>query len=95
MRPVRDFRPGRILFREQQHHGSALIAIERARALAGTRCGLNTHALRQAGETTPLTRRQREIVALVSQGFTNKEIAERLGVSIRTVEGHRYHARLR
>ncbi|WP_241961881.1 helix-turn-helix transcriptional regulator [Rhodococcus opacus] len=83
------------LFREQQHHGSALTAIERARTLAGTHRGLNTPALRQAGEPTPLTRRQREIVALVSQGFTNKEIAERLGVSIRTVEGHRYHARLR
>ncbi|MFC9555694.1 LuxR C-terminal-related transcriptional regulator [Rhodococcus sp. NPDC056960] len=83
------------LFREQQHHGSALTATERARTLAGTYRGLDTPALRRAGETTPLTRRQREIVALVSQGFTNKEIAERLGVSIRTVEGHRYHARLR
>jgi non-specific serine/threonine protein kinase len=35
-----------------------------------------------------LTPREREIVAYVQQGLTNKEIAERLTVSVRTVEAH-------
>jgi len=38
----------------------------------------------------PLTTREREIVRLVSQGYTNREIAEKLTVSTRTVEGHLY-----
>ena len=34
----------------------------------------------------PLSRRQREVVALVAQGLTNSEIAERLFISAKTVE---------
>jgi acetolactate synthase I/II/III large subunit len=37
-----------------------------------------------------LTYSQRDIMALVEQGYTNREIAEKLSISIRTVEGHRY-----
>lgn len=36
-----------------------------------------------------LTPRQREIVELVAQGLTSKEIAARLGMSFRTVDTHR------
>jgi non-specific serine/threonine protein kinase len=35
-----------------------------------------------------LTRREREIVDYVRQGLTNKEIADQLTVSVRTVEAH-------
>jgi DNA-binding NarL/FixJ family response regulator len=38
---------------------------------------------------TALTPRQREILQLVSEGHTSKEIATRLGLSYRTVETHR------
>ncbi|WKG03760.1 LuxR C-terminal-related transcriptional regulator [Mycolicibacterium sp. HK-90] len=53
--------------------------------------GLCTPALRNpAGQ--PLTGRQREIVELVVAGLTNKQIAERLVMSVRSVEGHVYRA---
>jgi FixJ family two-component response regulator len=38
-----------------------------------------------------LTRREREIVDLLVDGKANKEIAAELGLSTRTVEGHRAH----
>lgn len=37
-----------------------------------------------------ITRRQREILKLIPSGITNQEIAEKLGLSRRTVETHRY-----
>jgi len=36
-----------------------------------------------------LTRREREILSLISQGRANKEIAGQLAISVRTVETHR------
>lgn len=37
-----------------------------------------------------LTPRQKEILKLVSQGNTNRDIARRLDISVRTVEVHRF-----
>ena len=45
-----------------------------------------------AGKSTAgLTPRQREILKLVSQGYTNRDIARRLSISVRTVEVHRFN----
>jgi DNA-binding NarL/FixJ family response regulator len=47
---------------------------------------------RTGGATDPLealTPRQREVLQLVAEGHTSKEIAERLGLSFKTVEAHR------
>jgi DNA-binding NarL/FixJ family response regulator len=38
------------------------------------------------------TARQREIISLAAQGLSNKEIADRLTMSVRSVEGHLFRA---
>lgn len=38
---------------------------------------------------TPLTGRELDVLRFVAQGYTNRQISEELGISVRTVEGHR------
>lgn len=78
----------------QGQRGSALTAAALAEKLAG-RSGARTPALAVALRPLPLTAREREIVELAARGHTNKEIAQRLTVSVRTVEGHIYRAGLK
>jgi two-component system, NarL family, response regulator NreC len=54
------------------------------------------HRARRSGERAQaafmaLTEREREVLALVAQGYTNQEAAEKLIVSVKTVETHRAH----
>ena len=44
-------------------------------------------------KTPPLTPRQREILRLVADGYSAKEIAAALGISSRTVEFHKSRIR--
>ncbi len=46
-------------------------------------------------ESTVLTKQQRRVMELVMKGMTNIEIAERLGISKRTVTYHMKHIRER
>ena len=39
----------------------------------------------------PLTAREREVLALVAQGATNREAAQRLRISAKTVNAHLEH----
>jgi DNA-binding CsgD family transcriptional regulator len=57
--------------------------------LAGE-CGLRTPALEAAARPLPFSGRERQIVMLVVAGLSNRQIAERLVISVRTVEGHLY-----
>lgn len=72
--------------------GAAQAAAARAHRLAGACEGARTPALLAVARPLPLTGREREIVTLAAQGLSNQEIAGRLTVSVRTVEGHLYRA---
>jgi DNA-binding CsgD family transcriptional regulator len=63
-----------------------------ANRLAAECGGIRTPALDLAAHPLPLTVREREIANLVAAGLTNRDIADRLTVSVRTVEGHLYRA---
>lgn len=57
------------------------------------RCdGATSPAIRATARPLPITAREREIAVLIGRGMTNREIADRLTVSVRTVEGHIYRA---
>jgi DNA-binding CsgD family transcriptional regulator len=59
-----------------------------AQELADQCGGLCTPALRTPVTALPLTGRQREIAELVAAGLSNRDIGDRLKMSVRTVEGH-------
>jgi DNA-binding NarL/FixJ family response regulator len=42
-----------------------------------------------AGDLADLTAREREVLARIARGLTNRETAGELGISVRTVEAHR------
>ncbi|MFC4946115.1 AAA family ATPase [Pseudonocardia sp. GCM10023141] len=78
--------------RRAGRRGAAAVATARSQQLA-LRCpGALTPALRASAHPLPITDREREIAMLVSAGLPNQAIAERLFVSVRTVEGHIYRA---
>ena len=57
------------------------------------RCdGARTPELMAAARPLPLSKREREVALLVAAGFSNRDIADRLVISIRTIEGHVYRA---
>ena len=83
-----------IAYRRRDKRGSALGCSTRADALA-SQSGATTPALRQATEALPLTDRETEIVMLIGGGLSNRAIAERLNLSVRTVESYVYRAMMK
>ena len=51
---------------------------------------IRTPAVHSVAQPLAITDREREIVMLAAAGLSNRQIAERLSVSVRTVEGHVY-----
>lgn len=81
-----------VIYRRRGLRGSALGCATRAESLAEQCGGARTPALALITDRLPLTDREREIVMLLGSGVSNREIATRLTLSVRTVESHIYKA---
>jgi DNA-binding CsgD family transcriptional regulator/tetratricopeptide (TPR) repeat protein len=80
-----------LVHRRADRKGSSLTCSSRADDLAH-RCGASTPALCKASQRLPLSDREREIAMLIGAGLSTRAIADRLTLSVRTVEGHIYRA---
>jgi DNA-binding NarL/FixJ family response regulator len=81
-----------VLARRDGRPGDAAAAAARAAELAEQCEGARTPALGAASSPLPLRDREREIALLAAAGLTNRAIAGRLQLSVRTVESHVYRA---
>lgn len=79
-------------YQEAGLRGAAMTASAIAQRLAAECQGALSPALRAVTTPQPFTDRQREIILLAAQGLSNKEIADRLRMSVRSVEGHLFRA---
>ncbi len=57
--------------------------------LAGFLSGENVNPTEETPAGAPLTPREREVLQLLAEGKTNKEVAAALGIGLKTVETHR------
>lgn len=83
------------VLRKRNHPGASLTAAGRAQRVAASCGGAVSPAVREAAQPLPFSRREREIISLVAQGLSNKEVADALGISVRTIEGHLYRASMK
>jgi DNA-binding CsgD family transcriptional regulator len=79
-------------YRGAGQRGSALTASARAHLIAKGCGNAVSPALAAARVPLPFTRREHEVATLLSRGLSNREIAEAMSLSVRTVEGHIYQA---
>ncbi|MGB8359959.1 MAG: LuxR C-terminal-related transcriptional regulator [Acidimicrobiia bacterium] len=82
--------------RHSQEVSLARRASALARELLPERSGVRTPPFAELSDAVPLTPREREVALLAADGVTSKEIAERLFISVRSVDNHlsRVYAKL-
>ena len=76
------------IHRERGAARSAAASASRAAELLARCEGSSTPALRTVPVRNRLTRRETEVARLAASGLSNREIADELIVSVRTVENH-------
>jgi DNA-binding NarL/FixJ family response regulator len=72
---------------ETLHQGGDFLSEEAKKVIEGKR----KSSIAQVELTEPLTQRELEILKLICDGFTSKEIGDQLFLSPRTVETHKTH----
>ena len=89
---VRAVREGAIDFIEKPFDYKQVVALVRECLARDTVTrGVREQARAYAQRLAQLTQREREVLDLVVAGRTNREIAEALEISVKTVEAHRSH----
>lgn len=78
--------------RDAGRPGAALAATAAATAQLEACGGVVTPALQLASQALAITPREREVATLASTGMPTRQIADRLSISVRTVENHLYRA---
>jgi DNA-binding NarL/FixJ family response regulator len=79
-------------YRARDAGARTAFATARAAGLAEQCEGARTPALLDGLTPLSISNREREVATLASNGLSNRQIAQRLHVSVRTVEGHVYRA---
>lgn len=79
------------LHRRAGSTGLAFALSQRAAELTPSLEGARTPLLAELDTTTDLTDREREVAMLVAGGYSDREVAERLHLSVRTVHSHLHH----
>lgn len=79
-------------YQREGRSASARTAAGRSQLLAERCEGCRTPGLERVILPQPLTVREREIAGLAAQGLSSQRIAERLVLSVRTVDNHLHHA---
>jgi DNA-binding CsgD family transcriptional regulator len=74
------------------HQRAGALSATRASALADLCGGAVTPAILASAQPLPLSSRELEVASLIVDGLSNREIATKLIMSVRTVEGHVYRA---
>jgi DNA-binding NarL/FixJ family response regulator len=75
-------------FRRAGQTRAAAAATHRSEALVSHCEGAATPRLCKTSAVTPLSGREREVATLAADGLTSKDIADRLYLSVRTVDNH-------
>jgi len=87
---VRAMKSGAIDFIEKPFNDEALLdAIRRAIVFEEQQRSLHSENVQIQERLSHLTPREHEVMAMVTEGKSNKEIANTLGVSAKTIEAHR------
>lgn len=73
---------------EAVYHGGLYLSAKIAGALSGA-----AQPVGEEPDPYSLTRREREVLRRIADGATNKDIADQLDISVRTVESHRFAIR--